>query len=243
MFINKGLIVEHNKKRNQHELDVTNKEDGPRKKNRLATGPTNTFVHELSDFIPSRGRDPIATALTGATGSQPSGAALPSLIRGEVSVPAEHVVAAGRVNPTATLLTAALPPRTRAIAHRCVKSPDVVISDRNTALLELRTFSDRLAPFRQRWLTSLPADSPARSLNFPVLHALAHRFQYEDKGFISELSGGMPIVGHVASSGVLRDRPQNARVDFQKWKAAIPATNTRAIDRVKRMQGSVVANK
>ena len=91
------------------------------------------------------------------------------------------MVAAGRVKPTSTALKTALPPRTRAIARRFVAIPDTVSIDRATAMGELRALSDRMEPFRGRLSAAMPPDSPARRLNFPVLHAMARRSDYPDE--------------------------------------------------------------
>ena len=220
---------------------MTETEDGPQNKNRVPP-PGEAFIHDLAAFVPSRGRDALATALTGAAGSQPAGAALPSLVRGEISTPDDHVVAAGRINPTATLLTSVLPPRSRATAHRAALSPDSVISDRVAALADLRALSDSLSPFRARWAASLPPDSPASRLNFPLIAALARRFEYPDASFVNDLSHGMPIAGFVEASHVLHHRTRNARVDYANWKRAIPETNQRVIDHILKRQGSADSN-
>ena len=208
----------------------------------MGTLQGGSLLHDLSEFVPSRGRDPLATGLAGGSGSQPAGAALPSLVRGEISTPHDHVVAAGRVNPTATLLTTVLHPRSRAAAHRCVATPDSVVSDRASALDCLSNLASMLSPFRSRWSDAMPDGSPARCLHLPLMFALARRFDYPDTSFIKELPKGMPIVGSVPASAALRERPRNARTSFDEWKKAIPDTNARIIERMLKRQGSVISN-
>ena len=60
---------------------------------------------------------------------------------------------------------------------------------------------------------------------------------------LQELPVGIPIDGPVESSSTLRDRPRNARTSFDEWKRAIPETNTRAIGRIKKKQGSAASSK
>lgn len=221
---------------------MTANEGGPQKKNRLDSPRDETFLHDLTNFTPSRGRDPLATGLSGGAGSQPAGAALPSLVRGEILTPNDHVVAAGRVNPTATLLTTVLPPRSRAAVHRCVSSPDTVLADRISAISSLRALGSSLASARSRWSSSLPPDSPARCLHLPLFSILARRFDYPDTCLLKDLSDGMPIVGKVPASSTLRGLPRNARTSFADWKRAIPTTNKRVIKNMLKKQGSVASN-
>ena len=98
----------------------------------------------LSLFVPSRKRDPLANAMMGASGKQPGGNALPSLIRGSPSSVAEHVAAASAVFPTAELITAALSNDVRSIAWKCAFSPDSVVSNRTTAIEYVSGLASRL---------------------------------------------------------------------------------------------------
>lgn len=65
----------------------------------------------LEDFAPSRGRDPGAILFMAASGTQPAGDALPSLLPSPILTMQDHVNFATILNPHALLLNAAVPDR------------------------------------------------------------------------------------------------------------------------------------
>ena len=99
----------------------------------------------------------------------------------------------------------------------------------------LRSFSRLstvLAPLRARWLGSLPPDSPAPKLNFPLFQFLTVHFEYPDATLAADLAIGMPIAGDVPFTGALRPRPRPAVHTLAEWRAQLPVRNRKILDRV-----------
>ena len=183
-----------------------------------------------------------ATAATGATQIQPSGKALPSLITGSPPDREAHLTAARNVNPTATLLSVTLTPAMKEICNETVFLPQAVITKRKSALETLTAVSKSLGTRRWSWTDALPEGSPARNLNFPLIHCLIRTFGFDDHTLTYDLSYGMPITGHIPESGSLPTRPKPEHTSYEEWKAGIPTRNAEIIKRMQEAQGSDLSN-
>ena len=84
----------------------------------------------LSSFVPSKKRNLTGVLEAAATGNQPIGKALPSLIKGEPKIRGRHLAAAKRANPFQCLLDAAISEDARAIFAECAVRPDLVLAKR-----------------------------------------------------------------------------------------------------------------
>ena len=122
---------------------------------------------------------------------------------------AEHLAAANLVNPTDALLNVTLTPLVKEICADALNLPQAVIKRRASALESLTAVSDSLAQRRLSWVGAIPKDSPAKNLNFPLIHCLVRTFGYEDHALTYDLPRGMPIAGKILPSGTLpaRERP------------------------------------
>ena len=118
-------------------------------------------------FIPSRGRDLAENAAAGATGRQPAGHALPSMIVGEPKTPYRHVRAAQAVPKVAPLVNDAVPSAAHALISAISRGPAAVVTRRYRAVDASPKVSAKLEPYRKLWADALPVDSPARAINFP----------------------------------------------------------------------------
>ena len=174
----------------------------------------------------------------GASGVQPGGAALPSLVRGECSTPAEHVAAASGVFPVSELLVAALSDVERAGLPRCVRAPLEVVASRASALDLFRSWADKLEGNRQEWADSMPAGSPARALHMSLIAFLARGINHDDTDLVKDLTRGMDITGEIPKTNVFRERTRVPTSSVEDWEARIPSTNARVIDQVMAKQGS-----
>ena len=114
----------------------------------------------------------------GIAGNQPSGHALPSLIRGVFASGAEHFRAASAVFPASELLAAALSDSDRSLASRCVSDPGAVLWGRERAADVLRSTSESMAHQRLVWSKLLPEGSPARALNLPLVALFGEWFEF-----------------------------------------------------------------
>ena len=131
----------------------------------------------------------------GIAGVQPSGYALPSLVRGQFASPAEHFRAASEVFPVSELLAAALSDSPRALASRCVSCPGGVVSARSMAGRVLRSASDSMAHRRLVWSGLVPEGSPARALNLSLVAFLVNGLNFDDAALVKDLACGMDIAG------------------------------------------------
>ena len=128
------------------------------------------------------------------------------------------------------------------LAARRINSPDEVITRRTDSMRAFADISSRLEPIRARWVNCLLPDSPARGINFPLMHLISVSLDYPDEKFVAELAAGMPIVGHVTSSNVLVRRRRAARSSIESWKKMIPTRNKMNAERVDRSRWSVLSN-
>ena len=189
-------------------------------------------------FIPSRGRDLRANSAMAVAGTQPSGRALPSLIVGPPTTPAEHVRAAMAVSPVASLINAAVPGGAKVVLAAIIRDPTTVAARREGAIATFREVCDTLEPYRARWAGALEADSPARMLNLPLLHVLAKRSGYVDSSIVDDIARGMPIAGDILPSGALLPREKAAETTLGEWAKGMSTRNAETIARVEKFRNS-----
>ena len=80
----------------------------------------------VDDFMPSKKRDLSGIMYMAATGTQPSGKALPSLLPDRILTMQDHVNFAIYLNPHREMLWKAVPPFARAIAEVLREEPQCV---------------------------------------------------------------------------------------------------------------------
>ena len=158
------------------------------------------------EWVPSKGRHLDGLKLAAAAQSQPSGNALPPLVAGWASTPGEHSTLALKIDPFKLAAEGALPEQVKYVAYKCTAQPSVVIRQRSEAVEGLERTSKSVERFREPWYECLPAGSPARNINLPLIHLISRTLGYPDIHFARDLALGMPIVGAIASSGVLTER-------------------------------------
>ena len=123
----------------------------------------------LRDFAPSRKRGIDQAALVAAAGSQPPGAALPSLVPGECLGPDQHFAIAKNLNPSDLILGGALPSESPQSAVRCVSAPDRVIPFAGTCSprsLPFPTSSTRAVPIGRARPRRIPRRAVSISRRF-----------------------------------------------------------------------------
>ena len=187
----------------------------------------------FGNFAPSRKRTLSGAIMAGASGSQPSGRALPSLISPTPSSPQEHLVAALELDPSAVLLDRAFAGDAKAAMFNCANAPKAVLCRRGKAVAFLREAAGQLEGARGRRAAALPENSPAVGIHFPLVHFLAAKLNFPDTTLVKELALGMPIVGRVGACGSLTGRPRPAIATIQEWRRDMPARNAMIVNRVK----------
>ena len=200
------------------------------------------FSKTVENFTPSRGRDISGTVYAGAAQNQPTGRALPSLILGTWHSAEDHVRAASHINPYAELINTSLTQRVKSTLLACATRPDDTKTRRGVALASFEQLSVDLDPIRARWAAQLPAQSPARSINFPLISSLTTKFEYEDTEFVRDLSMGMPIAGPIPPTPGLTTRKRAAQSSYAEWQRGIPKRNVDVINRVTKAQGTELSN-
>ena len=124
----------------------------------LVIGSENPGIDRT--IVPSRGRTLEGQASAGASGRQPSGEALPSLILGEHDLPSEHAHAALSVVPLAAVVNTALSMRVRRVIASQANDPATTVSCRIVALETFKSMNERSPEYQQPWADRFPADSP-----------------------------------------------------------------------------------
>ena len=115
------------------------------------------------DFQPSRKRHLECVVKQAATGNQPSGGALPTLLRGEPQNLEEHRSAALALDPFAVLLERAISTEDKHAIAACAQEPDHVISKRFAAKAMLADVARKLEDKRTTWASELPENSHPRT--------------------------------------------------------------------------------
>ena len=151
---------------------------------------------------------------------------------GHHDLPPEHVQAARAVVPLAALINTALPGPIRRLISPQVSTPSTTIGRRFSALTALKEVHSNVSKYRSAWADRLPAGSPARNINLPLLRVLVRRFDYADKEITNDISRGMPIAGDFPTRPVLASREKAATDTMENWTKNLPGRNKRAIGRV-----------
>ena len=170
-----------------------------------------------SVFAPSRGRALDAQASTGVSGRQPLGRAMPSLIDGAPDSVAAHIRAASAVSPVASLVNIAAPGQVNGLIASMLRNPGATATRRREAMAASLEVSGKQDPYRKGWSERLPADSPFRVINLPLLHLLVKRFGYSDSGVLCDIARSMPISGEIAATGCSAPREKGALSTLEDW--------------------------
>lgn len=91
--------------------------------------------------------------------------------------------------------------------------------------------SDSLGKFRTAWTERLPEGSPARALNFPLIHFLVVTFGYKGEEFAQDLARGMPIVGAIPVSNVSQTRVRPQTMTEGQWSRGLYERNLQNVER------------
>ena len=177
-----------------------------------------------------------ALAAAAVSGAKPSGRALPSLIVGSPSSPAELVRSARAASPLASLINLALPMRIKNLLSPHLSDPVGAVERRARSLMTFRDVDWKLSPYRKSWTYRLDPKSPARNINLSLLHLLVKRFDYPDCEIANELMNGMPIAGDIPSRPGLQPRDRPALLPMTDWAGNLAERNKKAIQRAQRFR-------
>ena len=167
-----------------------------------------------------------------AAGKQPAGKALPSLLPQVIGSMRDQVGFAQALSPQRTHLKAATPQFAWNIAAEMARDPAGVRARRVCALAELRATASTLEPQSASWRARLGVDHPSARMNLALIHFLCRHLDYPDRNLAKDLSCGMPLVGSVPATGVLRARLRPPRVGIDAWRASLPARNREIVARL-----------
>ena len=196
-----------------------------------------------TDFPPSRGRGSSLLLETAVSGLQPPGVALPSLIPSPIVSMRDHLGFARRLSPPRQLLRQFATQSDWASSVTMARIPAAIIVKRRESLLFLPSVGKQLRPLNARWDARLRADSPSAPINLALIEFLVRHLRYPDKHLARDLGRGMPIVGDVAPTGVLKKRGRPASTSFEDWRAGMLGRNLDMIKRVKESAGDDLAQK
>ena len=167
-----------------------------------------------------------------ATGTQPAGKALPSLLPDRILTMQDRINFAIYLNHHRDMLWKAVPPFARAISRGLRDEPQCVNEKRVASLAYLRKLKVTLAQANDRWVTHLPMDSPSRKVDFAMIHFLASNLRYPDAHLARDLSKGMPLVGAVPPTGVSPKRAREPVISVPQWKEGLVGRNRAMVHRV-----------
>ena len=178
--------------------------------------------------------------LQGDAQSQSLGRAPPSPIPGTRECADDFFRVAHALNPAVSLLQRAVPDAKKGIDARFSAYPADDVRRRSVVLKAFESLSEVLAPLRSRWISEIPANSPAAGIDFPLIHFIAAHFSYEDAEFATDLSHGMPVAGFPPAMGTLTPRYRPAVTTLESRRADFPARNRLVPGRVKATPGKPV---
>ena len=185
-------------------------------------------------WTPSRGREIDGLFAMAAAQSQPSGAALPSLIVGSPLSASQHFEAAASVRPFTLLLDRAVSPAVKDALARCARHPSMMVNHRKAALDAFTELSEVLAPLSARWRNALGEGAPSKGVNFALIQFMISHFGYDDEVFAYDVARGMPIAGDVPACASLTPRVKPATRSVQEWTAELATRNRQLLERVTR---------
>ena len=155
---------------------------------------------DLKDWAPSRGRVLSAILYTAASGTQPSGGALPSMLPPPILTMEDHVNFATILNPIKDLMGDAIPSSSWKVGEELCAIPKTAIEGWLSALKYLSDVSQKMEGRNRRWAARFPEGSPSKQINFALIKFLFSHLDYPDKSLPEDLSNGMPVVG--GSAGI-----------------------------------------
>ena len=196
------------------------------------TGPS------LKELIPSRGREITPILYMAASGTQPGGEALPSLLPSPILTMEDHVNFATILNPVSDLMGAAIPQSSWKVGKDICQNPKAVIEGRLSGLKFLSEISEKLSGQNAKWISRLPEGSPAGAINFALIHFLCKHLNYPDTSLPADLTSGMPVVGQVPVSGVFHKRARPANVTLPDWRVGLRERNLCMVERARKSAGS-----
>ena len=176
-----------------------------------------------------------------ATCDQPAGMAFPNLVPTNLSCIEEHLRIAKHTDPFAFFLENAVTAEHRKIVRSITLDPIGVMNHRLVALRTLHEIDTKLTGFKTRWRSALPKGSPAKSINFSLMHFIAINLSYQDEKLTTDLSRGLPVAGYVPHANCLTIRPQPAKTSISDWSDGIEQRNILVYDRLMRSANTDLA--
>ena len=184
------------------------------------------------DRIPSRKRELSGLLYMAATGTQPSGKALPSLFPERIISMNDHVNFAVTLNPHNTLLRKAVPSYAWGIAKELHANGKSVIEKRNASLAYLRNLKVTLKDANDKWTSRLPPGAPSSRIDFALVRFLVVNLKYPDASLAADLARGMQLVGEIPGTGVFAKRRRDPGVSLPEWRGGLEERNRAMLRRV-----------
>ena len=185
-------------------------------------------------FVPSKGRNLDSLLFMAATGVQPKGEALPSLLPSRILTKADHVGFACRLNPARRLLRQAIPTFAWNATARAVANPSSVLAQWEEALGALREWDVRCRPLTDRWRARLPPGHPSAHMHLALIQFFCKQLEYPDVSLADDLARGMPLVGSTPAVGVFQERQRPAATTVDAWRGGLADRNAAMVQRVVR---------
>ena len=176
------------------------------------------------EYVHSRKRCKPSVLDSASEMAQRKGDSFPCFIP-EDSSQEEPLRLALEINPFEKVLAGALSPAEQACVKRNCSNPNLPKRRRRMAIKHMDKLSERLQPLRRQLSGELPASSPARKLNVPLICALTTQLNYTDKALTSDLVRGMPIVGEIPRTNALHAQGTIDSMSLHDANGHIETTN------------------
>ena len=122
-----------------------------------------------------------------------------------------------------------------------LRGPDEVREYRENALVQIKEINNKLTPLVSKWAPTLPPNSPASGVNFPLIYFLTIATAYPGNKFAYEFPKCPPLVGDIKECNVLTAKPRGASLSLDRWRRGFPARNRKVIEQLKRSARAEIA--
>ena len=167
-----------------------------------------------------------------ATGVQPKGSALPSLLPARILGKCEHAGFSCRLNPARALPRSSVPTFARNASARMAAYPDLVLRERGSALIAIRGWAAKFQPLTTRWRARIPSDHPSGHMHLALIDFFCKKLGYPEESLAADLPQGMPLVGIAPAAGVFHARVRSAVLEYGAWREGLVARNEEMVRRV-----------
>ena len=156
---------------------------------------------------------------------RPSGPAPPNIVPATLHFQHDHLWVGQNADPFVFFAIKAVSAQQNNVAQAISNNHASAISERITNMEDIHSTNEKFNDVKNRRTNALPRESPAKALNFPLMHLVATTLSYDDKALTKDLSRGMPLAGHAPRANCLTTIHQRAKTATSTWALGVGKRN------------------